>query len=180
MKQKMKFRTDISAKGRLRQKNKTNHWAFPLGEVVCIILGLLTWQAMGTLNDATMQIAVALAVVCAGTVLNSTLCRRYLEPEALNAREEWICLDTESISYSGAALHQDRMWWQDQWEIPYNRVISLEQDRERSLLLITWRGPGQQEMKQLVYLYYRDQERMLRELSARCGVEIRQTPLSEG
>ena len=135
---------------------------------------------MGTLNDAIMQIATTLVVLGVGTLLNSTLCRHYFEPRALNAREEWICLDTESISYSGAALHQDRMWWQNQWEIPYNRVISLEQDRGRSLLLITWRGPGQQEMKQLVYLYYRDQERMLRELSARCGVEIRQTPLSEG
>ncbi len=180
MTQALRFKVDATEKRRMRKASRRgNSWAFPLGGIIGVALSILAWFFFREVNVPLLQVAMPIAVLVVSIFCTSVICRQRLENPAFNLREEQIELNEQAISWAYSYMEMTE-WRRAVWQAPYTAIQALDVDPEKRLLRITWQMEQRQVLQKDIYLYYRDQERMLRELSARCGVEIRQTPLSEG
>ena len=180
MTQVLRFQVDAAEKRRMRKASRRqNAWALPLGEAISVALGVLAGVALREVPLPLLQVGLPLAVLVSGSVYTNALCRRHLENPAFYMRGEEIALQKQTMMWDFS--RPDRTEFRrNVWEIPYSAIRALDMDAEKHLLRITWQTEDRQVKQEDIYLYYHDQERMLRELSARCAREIRQTPLSEG
>lgn len=175
----LQFKVDASKKRRMRKASRRNGWAFLVGEAICVGLSILTWHYGQQLNDSRTQMIVTAIVLVTTSVSSASICRQHCENKKFFISGEKITLKAENIAW-GYNIPEHSDWNHAVWQAPYTAIQALDVDPEKHLLRITWQTEQRQVLQKDIYLYYRDQERMLRELSARCGVEIRQTTLSEG
>lgn len=179
MTQCLRFKVDAAEKRNMRKASRKSSSAFLLGEIACVAASVATGYFTQQIPMEVLKIGIPICVLGIGSVCNASICRQRLEKSEFFLRNEEIALNEQTMEWA-YSYPEAGEWRRAVWQAPYTAIQALDVDPEKRLLRITWQTEQRQVLQKDIYLYYRDQERMLRELSARCGVEIRQTTLSEG